>query len=176
MSCSEKDDTVNEYGDWQKKNEQYFEAAYLAHDYDFSLRKYSLTEDAATDHTDYVLVDVLGEGSGTASPYLTDSVSVHYVGHLIPSPSYAAGYQFDQSFQAPFDASTAVASRFTVNGVVSGFATALLKMHRGDHWLVTIPYQLGYGISDSGSIPGYSTLIFEIILEDFWTKKKGDRD
>jgi len=40
---------------------------------------------------------------------------------------------------------------------------------------VTVPYQLGYGTSDSGDIPAYSTLIFEIRLEDFWTDKKGDR-
>jgi FKBP-type peptidyl-prolyl cis-trans isomerase FklB len=54
-----------------------------------------------------------------------------------------------------------------VDAVLEGFATALQHMHRGDHWRVTIPYQLGYGTSDYNSIPGYSTLIFDIRLVDF---------
>ena len=54
-----------------------------------------------------------------------------------------------------------------VNGVLEGFATALQHMHRGDHWRVTIPHQLGYGASGTTGIPGYSTLIFEIRLVDF---------
>jgi FKBP-type peptidyl-prolyl cis-trans isomerase FklB len=59
--------------------------------------------------------------------------------------------------------------------VVSGFTTALLNMHPGDYWRVTIPYQLGYGATASGSVPAYSTLIFEIKLVEFWSKKRGDR-
>lgn len=177
-ACSENDDTVEEYADWQNKNEQYFEAAYLSGDYDFTLRKYSLRDEVATNHTDYVLVDVLDsdDDASDATPYLNDTVQIHYVGHLIPSTTYKSGYQFDQSYQEPFDIETSVPSKFAVNGVVSGFGTALLNMRRGDHWLVVIPYQLGYGTTAQTSIPAYSTLIFEIRLEDFWTKKKGDRD
>jgi hypothetical protein len=32
----------------------------------------------------------------------------------------------------------------------------------------------GYGTLTSGKIPGGSTLIFDLRLEDFWHKKKGD--
>jgi len=49
-------------------------------------------------------------------------------------------------------------------------------MHKGDHWRVTIPYQLAYGETASGVIPAYSTLVFDIWLTDFWTKTKGDRN
>ncbi len=177
VSCSEKDDAIVEYADWKNKNEQYFEAAYLANDYDFTLRKYSMKEEVATKHTDYVLVTELesDENAPAATPYLNDTVQVHYVGHLIPSPSYASGYQFDQSYLEPFDWDTAVPRKFAANSLVAGFTTALLNMHKGDYWLVTIPYQLGYGTADNGEIPGYSTLLFLIRLEDFWTKTKGDR-
>jgi len=48
-------------------------------------------------------------------------------------------------------------------------------MHRGEGWIVTIPYQLGYGTTESGVIPAYSTLVFEIFLMDFWNKEEGDR-
>ena len=40
-------------------------------------------------------------------------------------------------------------------------------MHRGDYWRVYIPYQLGYGAVKNGTIPAYSTLIFELALIDF---------
>ncbi|MBQ8154104.1 MAG: FKBP-type peptidyl-prolyl cis-trans isomerase [Prevotella sp.] len=176
-SCSEKDDTVVEYADWQKKNEQFFEAAYLAADWDFTLRKYSLRDEVATNHTDFVLVEELysEDDAPEAKPFLNDTVQIHYVGHLIPSPSYSTGFQFDQSYQEPFDMETSVPTKFAVNGLVTGLSTALMNMHKGDVWQVTVPYQLGYGTVDNGNVPAYSTLIFEIRLEEFWTKKKGDR-
>jgi len=52
--------------------------------------------------------------------------------------------------------------------VVSGLATALQKMHIGDRWLVYIPYNLGYGESDSGSVPAYPTLIFDVTLTAYY--------
>jgi FKBP-type peptidyl-prolyl cis-trans isomerase FklB len=176
-ACSERDDTVQEYADWKNKNEQFFEAAYLSDDYDLKLKKYSLGTSYVAGHTDYVLVDKLGSemGAPEVTPYLSDTVQIHYVGRLIPSPSYSTGYQFDQSYLAPFDIDTAVPSKFAVSAVVPGFGTALMQMHRGDYWLVVVPYQLGYGTSENGTIPAYSTLIFEVRLEDFWTKEKGDR-
>ena len=35
-------------------------------------------------------------------------------------------------------------------------------MVEGDDWMVYIPYRLGYGTSDHGTIPAYSTLQFRI--------------
>ncbi len=178
-SCSEKDDTPEEFPDWKNQNEKFFEQAYLSNEYDFKLPKYSLAGESSSNHTDYILVKVIDEGEGETTPYLNDSVSIHYVGWLIPSTTYKDGFQFDKSYLEPFDWDTAVPSSFLVNDTRIGFATALMKMHRGDHWQIIIPYQLGYGAYEAGSsgqIPAYSTLRFEIRLEDFWTKKKGDRD
>lgn len=176
-SCSERDDTPEEYPDWKNKNEKYFEAAFQAHDYDFALEKFSLAEGVTAAHTDYVLVDVIEEGKEGPTPFLTDSVLVHYVGYLLPSTTYTQGFEFDKSYVEPFDEDTAVPAGMTVRNTCIGFATALQQMHRGDFWRITIPYQLGYGTAGSsdGKIPGYSTLIFEIRLVDFWSKEKGDR-
>ena len=137
-------------------------------------------------HTDCILVEVLESGTGTASPYYNDSVDIHYEGRLIPSPSYADGYPFDKSYSGVYDPDVTQPCRFTSSSgalyaprpadFIKGFSTALQHMHKGDRWRVTIPYQLGYGSSDQGSIPAYSTLIFDIRLTDFWTYKKGDRD
>lgn len=179
-SCSEDDGTVEEYPDWQVRNETFFNnltdsvqklIANGRTDWK-RIRTWSKGEGEYLTNTDYILVHVLSEAPSTetASPLYTDSVSVHYNGRLIPSTSYPAGLCFDSSFQEPFDPDIAVAVKFTTGGVVDGFSTALQNMRRGDRWLVYMPYQLGYGESDNQSIPGCSTLIFDIGLKDFWSK------
>lgn len=176
-SCKEEDNTIEEYADWQAKNEAYFEEAYAKHvnggSASFVLKRLTLSDTitvAQAKHTDCILVDVLPGAavSDGVSPIYTDTACVHYRGMLIPSPSYPSGYQFDCSYQGTFDAAVAEPTELPVNGVVEGFALALQHMHRGDYWRVTIPYQLGYGTTDSGTIPAYSTLIFEIRLDDFY--------
>lgn len=103
-SCGEKDDAIVEYADWKNKNDQYFEKAFLAHEYDEALLKYSLSDETDTQYADYVLVEKLSSEpfAPSSSPYLNDTVLVHYVGHLIPSPSYDKGFQFDQSLPGAF--------------------------------------------------------------------------
>lgn len=186
-SCSEEDNTVEEYPDWQNRNEQYFERQYLAHNATDIIPKWSTTSEGVLAHTDCILVDRIEESNETSSPYYNDTVCIHYAGRLIPSTSYADGYQFDKSFPGTtldrevdktcvlYNSTTQKYYIPQASSFIRGFTTALLHMHRGDHWRVTIPYQLGYGTSASGSIPAYSTLIFDIWLEDFWTKKRGDR-
>ena len=108
----------------------------------------------------------------TASPLYTDSVAVHYKVWALPSTSYPNGIVFDSSYNEPFDNDVAVAARFLVGGqMIDGFTTALQYMRRGDVWEVYMPYQLGYGAAGSSSIPGYSTLIYKMILQDFWSKE-----
>jgi FKBP-type peptidyl-prolyl cis-trans isomerase FklB len=179
-SCSEEDDTVEEYADWQARNESYFEAQYQQHMAAssatcFVLKSYTKGDTVSVSnlkHTDCILVDVLPtdfevEGDKTVCPIYSDDVDVHYRGSLIPSVSYASGFQFDSSYFGTFSPSIAEPVTFSVNGVIVGFATALQHMRRGDHWRVTIPYQLGYGTSTSSNIPAYSTLIFDIRMVDF---------
>lgn len=179
-SCSEEDDTVEEYANWQSKNEAYFEQAYQQHLAASSATCFVLKSFTKGDtvkvsnlpHTDCILVDVLDSdfpavGSSAMCPIYTDFVEIHYRGNLLPSLSYPNGFQFDSSYFGTFSPETAEPSTMEVNGVLEGFATALQHMHCGDHWRVTIPHQLGYGASGNTGIPGYSTLIFEIRLVDF---------
>ena len=51
--------------------------------------------------------------------------------------------------------------------MLDGYATVLQHMHRDDYWRIYIPYQLGYGETDNGSVPAYSVLIFDLTLIDF---------
>lgn len=168
-SCSEDENAVEEFPDWQNRNETSFnniyEQARANTDGNWKLfLNYSLEDTIPTDTYDYIAVEVLTEGTGSGCPMYTDSVLVNYRGRLIPSTSYADGYVFYESYEGEYNPATAMPAQLYVGGVVDGFATALQHMHIGDHWRVYIPYQLGYGVSGTTSIPGYSTLIFDIAL------------
>ena len=177
-SCSEEDDTVSEFTDWQQKNESYFEQQYQAHsvqsDTKFVLPNWKQASSKSLnniDHLECVLIDVLEKGpaSETVCPLYTDSVQVHYSGHLIPSTHYPNGYEFDKSYLTTYDPEVDVPAEFLLSGnIVAGFSTAIQHMHRGDYWRVIVPYNLGYGTSEYNSIPAYSNLIFYIRLVDFW--------
>jgi FKBP-type peptidyl-prolyl cis-trans isomerase FklB len=103
----------------------------------------------------------------------TDEVRVAYRGRYIPTKSYTDGYVFDQTYLGDFDWQTAKFVDFSPADVVTGFGTALMNMHVGDRWRVHIPYQLAYGASGNSSsssqtIPGYTNLIFDIAVQNFW--------
>lgn len=175
-SCSESDNEEEEFPNWKKTNEQYFNNLYAmakssADMGDKSwkvIRQWSLEESTAKDSYDYIVVNVLENGTGSGCPLYTDSVKVHYEGRLLPSTSYPDGYVFDKSFTGEFNPATALPAKFAVSGMIDGFTTALQYMHIGDRWKVYIPYQLGYGSSASGSIPAYSTLVFDVTLVSYY--------
>lgn len=174
QSCTEDDGTTEEFPDWQAKNEAYVNT--LAKDSMsqsnwVKFKAYTLTSSTAGTVSDYIYVNKLADSTvnhSSATPLYTDSVSIHYRGKLLPSTSYSNGMVFDATYSLPFDATISRATSMTVNSVVSGLATALQQMHEGDHWIIYIPYQQGYGTTASSSIPAYSTLIFEVRLKKFW--------
>lgn len=190
VSCSEEDNTVEEYPNWQYKNETYFDnlsdsvVKLIAADPNCGWKRiknwsYPMI-DGVTDTTNsnYIIVQVIDSAdvNEKKSPMYTDSVSVHYIGKVLPSATYTDGLMFTSTYALPFDAAIAVPTHLAVSGNIDGFITALMNMRRGDHWKVYIPHQLGYGTTDntSSGIPAYSTLIFEIRLVDFWSTSIDD--
>ena len=118
-----------------------------------------------------VYYKVLKEGDGTDSIYYSSAIQCYYKGFLVadyPELYLEKGYVFDQALfddGQPFT----ILSGFTilladgrVSSVINGWKTVLQHMKKGDKWEVWIPYQLGYGRTGSGAIPGYSTIAFEI--------------
>ena len=180
-SCSKETTEEGEFDNWQVKNEAYLTK--IASDSKYR-KILTYTKDAKTtemSNSDYIYVEVLESGTGTETVLFTDSILYTYRGRLIPSKTYANGYVFDQSFLGDFDWSTSgflracaswnkVTTSYGTKDVLftDGFCTALQNMKKGDHWMVYIPYQLGYGESGDSSIPGYSTLVFEIAIADVW--------
>lgn len=184
VSCKEDDGAIDEYPNWQAKNDAYYQqlvsdtrAAIDAGDTSWQLiTAYSKPLTGYTpQYCDYVVVKKLENSQETTMPLQTDSVEVHYRGQLLPSTSYPQGLVFDYTYDEPFDPVVATPAKFAVGSVIIGFSTVLQHMRRGDHWKVYIPYQLGYSTSTS-VIPAYSTLIFDLRLEDFWKKEQGDRE
>lgn len=187
VSCSEEDDTVEEFPNWPTVNDAYFnslsDSVKAIIDANPSqtewkrIKCWSKQDSIVGTNTDYIIVHVLAEGTAneTASPLYTDTVTVHYTGRYIPSTSYPSGYTFDRSFYEPFDEDVSVPSQIAINGVIDGWITALMHMHRGDHWMVYVPYQLGYGNpSTKTGIEDGSTLIFDIRLVDFWSPRASE--
>ena len=185
-SCSETNTTIDEFVNWQPTNVQYFNNLYTetqeriaAGDNSWRiLKSWTLEESMATLPENHIVAHVLDEGTGTPSYYSTDSVVVHYAGRLIPSPSFPEGYVFDQSYFGDFDPDIARPATFAINSVINGFATALLQMKPGSHWVVYIPSALGYGAAmqtnsttNTVTIPAYSTLIFDIRLISYHPKE-----
>lgn len=99
-----------------------------------------------------VLYKVLSSGDGQGEVKPRSIVTCHYKGTL------TNGRVFDSTFERDYP------EAFRVNELISGFQIALVNMHIGDHWLVYIPSDMGYGSRAAGDIPGNSTLIFEIKL------------
>ena len=192
-SCTENDDTVEEYANWQSKNETYWDNLYtttqqkikggdiswkIILNYTFQNQKQTTGSALTYRPENYIIAHVEQAGTGTTSPLYSDSVSMHYMGRLIPSTTYTSGLIFDKSWSSnQFNAATSrpvhsyIGLTYDAEGkptsLVDGFTTALMSMHRGDHWTVYIPYQLGYGEKTSGVVPAYSTLIFDLRLNDF---------
>ena len=93
----------------------------------------------------------LKEGNGK-KPKLTDRVKVHYTGKLID------GTVFDSSVERGEPIT------FALNQVIPGWTEGLQLMDEGSKYLLYIPYNLGYGEQQAGSIPPGSTLTFEVEL------------
>lgn len=95
------------------------------------------------------------EASGNEeSPKAEDTVRVHYRGTFID------GKEFDSSYarKQPID--------FPLRGVIPGWTEGVQLMNVGDKYEFVIEPELAYGDMDRGTIPGNSTLVFEIELLD----------
>ena len=89
------------------------------------------------------------EGSG-ARPTSTSSVTVDYKGYFLDG--------------VVFDESNSNGISFGLNEVIQGWTEGITYFREGGNGILLVPYNLGYGESGRGSIPGGSVLIFDIRL------------
>ena len=194
VSCKEEDNSVEEYPDWKNRNEAFFsqlyeqaKAAEASGSSEYKvIRNWTFTPDGETftgEATDHIVVQVLKDGGSISpSPIYNDTVVISYLGRLLPSTSYSEGRIFENHLNGTTDpqafdfvkmgVSTTVSVTSTgstsSSSNIDGFTTVLQHMRVGDFWRVYIPYQLGYGEDATGSIPAYSTLVFDIYLKAYY--------
>ena len=177
VSCDETNTAVDPYVDWELRNQNYLDSISkvaksnpeqwkVIHTYKFN----APVGDLDFNVNDYVYCKVLEEGTGTIKPYYTDSVTVHYRGSLIPLAD-GTKVVFDETYRGEFNKDVAVPVGLAVDAVIEGWTTALQEMREGDRWEVYIPFGMAYGDRGSSSVPGYSTLIFDMSLAKIYTNR-----
>lgn len=97
----------------------------------------------------------LSPGDGRTKPQHGDRVTVHYTGMLA-----ATGRVFDSSRikGEPFT------FKVGYGKVIPGWENGLLEMSLGERCELSIPYNMGYGVRGTDSIPSSSDLIFDVEL------------
>lgn len=122
----------------------------------------------------FIMYKEIESGDGDRSPYFNEQVRIRYTGwykrdwsRSDDEDTYTDNNGNIVYNKVVFDSTernTTLTLR--VNQFVDGFATALQHMKVGDKWEIWIPWQLGYGAtaSSSGTIPAYTTLVFEVEL------------
>jgi FKBP-type peptidyl-prolyl cis-trans isomerase len=99
----------------------------------------------------YILVKANSKGN---LPVNGKEVVVHYTGF------FTNGRVFDSSVQR----GAALPFTIGVGRVIKGWDEGIALLHEGEKARLIVPYDLGYGIDGSGSIPPMSTLIFDVEL------------
>ncbi len=136
VSCKKKDDPA------EKEREE--REAYLS--------EHNITT-APTESGLYYIETLSGTGRQAVAG---NTVKVHYEGRLLD------GTIFDSSYDRvkPFE--------FILGDrkVIQGWDEGIAYMKEGGKATLIIPSELGYGARGTGSIPGYSTLTFDVELID----------
>lgn len=98
------------------------------------------------------------ETEGNLSPLYTSTTDTRYKLHI--------------HGDVPVDSSDLITKygpgiyRSQVNANVKGWAVAMMDMRCGDTAEVVVPYGVGYGAQERGSMPPYTTLRFNVRLVD----------
>lgn len=186
-SCSESDDTVEEFPNWQETNTAYIYDLFSATNSKIEagdnswkiIKSYSKDPETKATASNSIIVHIITEGTGSGYPLYTDTVRVHYRGRLLPSTSYTDGYVFMESYSGDFNPATCMPAKMPVAGTIKltsvstinvpdGLSTALQNMRIGDRWEVYIPQELGFGTTETAGIPAYSVLKFDLMLMAYY--------
>lgn len=151
-SCINDNDNETDYSQWRSENNAFITAAEAemlngGKRYEKVVPKW----DPAT----FVLMQwhKRGDTSDDLKPLDNSTLKVKYLLTDIKGDTLDSSYSLTDSL-------------FTCKpcNMITGFWTATTSMHQGDSVTAIIPYTSGYGVTGSGSVLPYSTLIFQIKL------------
>lgn len=153
ISCL-KLDTEDPYAEWYQ-DELDSLASFMANNYPDAI---------ATDDGIYYIETVSGSGD---TAQIGQYVLVNYTGYLLDSTMFDSSIDSMAVEGGIYDASRdydPILFRIGYNNIISGFQMGVLLMQAGDQGRVIFPSGLGYGANGSGSIPGYTSLMFDLHL------------
>ena len=158
--CSD-NNTWDEYEAWRKTNYEFYLAASDVKNPDGTPFYTRLSPSWYP--SSGVLIHYFNDRSkteGNLSPMVTSTVDVKYIGRLYND------VPFDSSYTATANGDSIF--RCQPSGTITGWQVALTDMRVGDSARVVIPFSDGYQAQSTGSIPPYSTLVFDIKLVDIY--------
>lgn len=95
-----------------------------------------------------------------------DNITANYTGKFLD------GKKFDSNVDSAFHHVQAFSFPLGQGRVIKGWDIAFSILKKGEKATIYVPSALGYGERGQGSIPAYSTLVFDVELVDF----KGQED
>ena len=107
--------------------------------------------------------EILAEGDSEQRVSSRDTIELHYHGTFLD--------------KTVFDSSLMRGKPIEIRlwDVIAGWSEGLKLMSPGDKYRFYIPSKLAYGSSETGAIPAFSTLIFEIELLSLKGKKRNSK-
>lgn len=180
-SCNETEEE-SKYHNWRERNEAFIDSLQQVYDRQGTSGDLYAVTDSRNKSQKIFFKKIKGTESKTDEryPLLSSTVKAFYRGMLIDEEVFAATPQpkfyttqykqlevFDGNFSGKDpDANFDTPTEFGVRYLISGWIEVLQWMYPGERWEIYIPWKCAYGESgsDSGEIPGYSTLIFDLEL------------
>ena len=96
------------------------------------------------------------DGNGE-KPKVGQMVEVHYTGKLLDGTVFDSSIERGEPIFVPIG----------VGQVIPGWDEGIMMMSKGEKGMLYIPYYLAYGDRETGVIPPFSNLIFEVELINF---------
>lgn len=187
-ACSEVKE-VGTYDNWQLRNEAYTDSisklvgtrvVTTEEDADNMTvgTLYAIQTSASTNmKKEYVYAKKLTANSVGLRPYYTDKVSVFYHGTFLNGIAFDGNFNgYSGADQKELDGTQMMPTEFdtpadfTVNSLVVGWIYSLQYMREGERWMVYVPYASGYGEKAQSSVPGFSTLVFDMVLKQVYDR------
>ena len=148
------DEAMTEEAFKQKKDE---EAAAIEQASKDAFAAYLAENGITAEPTESGLIYVQTKRGRGPKPKEQQMVKVHYTGRLLD------GTVFDSSI----DRGEPIEFPLGVHQVIPGWDEGIAMMSKGEKGTLYIPYNLAYGPRQTGPIPAYSNLIFDVELVDF---------
>lgn len=172
-SCGE-ESPFEEYKDWRAENEAFMKKLEEQYNREGGAGKLKrIKSDNYPRH--HVYYQVIEEsGTDYSNPKYTDFVRVFYKGTDVRNRFFDGNFKGKNPIVGNSDVNSGDthSNVFQSNSLIIGWREALGRMKKGDRWIIYIPWQLGYGTQKSNNIDPFSTLIFDITLIDFNSKKE----